>query len=245
VIKQATQKGLLTSHGVTDVFHYAPLHYILFIARSEALFSKNELRRFGYDISHFRRTSRCPDEQRGFSDYVHLTLNQFPPILRAKLAGGFPHFEVRVRAEDVEKGTVHLCRYNIAKCRCLRRGTETGFTASKANGQYHGDKQIPTAETIAECNDLLAQNLEIKMIEVLVPTKLDLTVDTRLIFFNPSDRELAGALLQPLRLGWRCELAKNATYQPQTRHVANVKRFLDRAAAHPQWRGDGLDFDYV
>src|SRR5207237_6387189 len=120
VIQHATQSVLLTSHGVTNVFHYAPLHYILFIARSKALFSKNELRRLGYDASHFRRTSRRPDEQRGFSDYVHLTLNHFPPILKAKLAGGFPHFEIRVPAEHVEKATVHLCRYNIAKCRFLR-----------------------------------------------------------------------------------------------------------------------------
>ena len=114
--QRARRTGLLTSHGVTDVFHYAPLHYILFIALAKALFSKNELRRLGYDLSHFRRTSRHPDEQRGFSDCVHLTLKHFPPILKAKLAGGFPHFEIRVPAEYVEKGTVHLCRYNIAKC---------------------------------------------------------------------------------------------------------------------------------
>jgi len=245
VIKQATQKGLLTSHGVTDVFHYAPLHYILFIARSQSLCSKNELRRLGYDISHFRRTSRRPDEQRGFSDYVHLTLNQFPPILKAKLAGGFPHFEVRVRAEDVEKGTVHLCRYNIAKCRFLRRGMKTGFTASEANGQYHDEKQIPTAETIAECNDLLTHNLERNMIEVLVPRKLELPTNTRLIFFSPTDRELADELLQPLKLGWQCQLAKDTTYNAETRCMAKVRLFLDHAIADPQWRGDGLDFDNV
>lgn len=241
----ATQSGLLTSHGVTDVFHYVPLHYILFIARSKALFSKNELRRRGYDSPHFRRTSRDSDEQRGFGDYVHLTLSEFPPILEAKLAGGFPHFEVRVPAAEVEKGTVHLCRYNIAKCRFLRRGTKTGFMASEANGQYHGEKQIPTAETISECNDLLTHNLRINMIEVLVPKKLELPANTRLIFFNQNDRELADELLRPLKVGWRCELAENAPYQPQTRHVTNVKRFLDRAVADSEWRGDGLDFDYV
>jgi len=122
---------------------------------------------------------------------------------------------------------------------------KTGFTASEANGQYHGEKQIPTAETIAECNDLLTHNLERNMIEVLVPRKLELPTNTRLIFFSPTDRELADELLQPLKLGWQCQLAKDTTYNAETRCMAKVRLFLDHAIADPQWRGDGLDFDNV
>lgn len=32
----------LAAHGIESVFHYAPLHYLLFIARSKALLAKTE-----------------------------------------------------------------------------------------------------------------------------------------------------------------------------------------------------------
>ncbi len=235
--------GLLTAGVVTSVFHYAPLHYLLFIARSKALFSKVELRRLGYDPSHFRRTSRRPDEARGFSNYVHLTLSQFPPILEAKLSAGFPHFEIRIPAKDLEQRDFHLCRFNIARSRYLRRQGKVGPPENRVNGRYYGDKQLPTAETTEECRALLAENLGRRMIEVLVPIRLPLPDDTTLIFFNPEDLKVANDALRSVRLDWNLQLANGASYTRDAQHVANVQRFLRTAEADASWRGDGLDFD--
>jgi hypothetical protein len=115
--------------------------------------SKLELAKRGYDIWHFRRTSRRQDELRGFADYVHLTLNALPPILRAKLTAGFPHFEVRIPAEAIAASDVHLCRYNIAKCRYLRRDGKSGPEESSANGRYFNGKQLPIAATTQDCGN--------------------------------------------------------------------------------------------
>lgn len=239
-----SSNGLLTPRGITDVFHYAPLHYVLFIGRCQTLLSKNELRRLGYNLSHFRRTSRRQDEERGFSDYVHLTLDQRPPILKAKLAAGFPHFEIRVPARLIEQRTMHLCRFNIAKCRVLRRGDKPGPIEIPSNGRYHGRKQLPTAETPEECNHLLAHNCGVNMIEVLIPSKLELNQETQLIFFSSADRELAERMLGPLNVDWKFDVAKTS-YFPRADYVEKVCQFLSQAVADPHWRGDGMDFDNV
>lgn len=236
--------GLLTSRGVAEVYHYVPLHYLMFIARSRALLSKGELGRLGFNNSHFRRTSRSQDELRGFSHYVHLTVTAYPPILAAKLASGFPHFEVRVPAAHVEKTTLHLCRYNIAKSRNLRTGKKPA-PESAATGRYHGAKQIPTAETVAECEALLQANLGENMIEVLVPNALILPPETALIFFDENDRDLADELIHPMKLNWALHLAKDLTYKAATGYVRAVKEFLARARVDPGWKGNGLDFDSV
>lgn len=227
------------------MFHYAPLHYLLFIARSKALLSKVELRRLGYDPFHFRRTSRRPDEARGFSNYVHLTLSQFPPILEAKLGAGFPHFEIRIPAKDLEQTDFHLCRFNIARSRYLRRHGKIGPSENRMNGRYHGNKQLPTAETTEECRALLAENFGRRMIEVLVPRRLPLPDDTALIFFNPKDAKIADAALRSAQLDWNLQLANGASYTRNAQHVASVQRFLRTAQVDPSWRGDGLDFDHL
>jgi len=239
-------QGLLTAAGVTSVFHYAPLHYLLFIARSKALFSKVELRRLGYDPFHFRRTSRRQDEARGFSNYVHLTLSQFPPILEAKLRAGFPHFEIQVPAKDLEQRDFRLCRFNIARSRYLRRQEKSGPPENPVNGRYYGDKQLPTAETAEECRALLAENLGRRMIEVLIPVTLPLPTNTTLIFFSTDDLNLAEDALRRMRLDeWTLQLAPDASYIQDAQHVADVQRFLRTAEANANWRGDGLDFDSV
>ena len=69
------------------------------------------------------------------------------------------------------------------------------------------------------------------MIEVLIPRKLELPANTRLIFFSTEDREFADELLRPLNVGWQCELAQNVGYHAHARHMANVKRFLERLIA--------------
>jgi len=75
--------------GVRALYHYAPLHYLPFIARSAALLSKLGLRREGFPEKHFRSTSYRQDMARGFERFVHLTIDPHPPILQAKLKRGF------------------------------------------------------------------------------------------------------------------------------------------------------------
>jgi hypothetical protein len=233
--------GLFTSQEVTDVFHYAPLHYLVFIARSETLYSKVQLLGKGFDRSHFRRTSQRQDERRGFANYVHLTMNALPPILRAKLNRGFPHFEIRIPAASLEQNDIHLCRYNIARSRYLRGPSKIGPSENLRNGRYHGGKLLPTAETADERAALLSQNHPAN-IEVLARIKVDLPNDTRLLFFHTSDLKLAHTLLRPLRRSWQCEMAR-FTYKPHPEYTAATRRFLKRVVAEPSWRGNGLDFD--
>jgi hypothetical protein len=238
----ACQNGLSTSLDMTDVFfHYAPLHYLVFIARSETLYSKVQLLKMGFDRSHFRRTSQWQDERRGFANYVHLTMSALPPILRAKLDRGFPHFEVRIPAARLEQKNIHLCRYNIARSRYLRGASNIGPPENGCNGRYYGRKLLPTAETAGERAALLAKNHPAK-IEVLARIKVDLPNDTRLVFFHKSDVKLAQTLLRPLRRTWQCEMAE-FTYEPLPEYAAETRRFLKHVVADPSWRGDGLDFD--
>jgi hypothetical protein len=236
--------GLLTSRGIASVFHYAPLQYLLFITRSRALFSKDELSRQGFTVSHFRRTSRSRDNDRGFSNYVHLTLDEYPPILKAKLDAGFPHFEIRVPAAYVERGLIHLCRYNIAMCRNHLHSKKPA-PESDATGRYCGTKQIPTAETVIECEALLNANFGKNMIELLVPETLSLPDTTSLVFFDEADRALASNVVSPLTVDWSLEVSGRYSYKRSAMYVNLVEDFLQHARADEGWKGNGLDFDSV
>jgi hypothetical protein len=237
------QVHLLTSNNIDDVFHYAPLHYLLFIARSRALLSKDELLRRGFTQLHFRSTSRRVDTLRGFSNYVHLTLTEVPKILKAKLAAGFPHFELRVPAAHIDERSFHLCCFNIAKSRFIRTGKKPPVE-SPSNGRYHRGKELPTAGSAAECAALLQANLGVRMIEVLLLSCLPLPDNTKLVFFHDSDQKTAEHLLRSLNVPWL--MSRGATcYQPSHQYVNSVHEFLERAENEPEWRGNGLDFDLL
>jgi hypothetical protein len=239
------ESGLLARHGIKAVFHYAPLHYLVFIARARALYSKNTLRACGYISKHFRSTSRRADELRGFSDYVHLTLTAYPPILEAKLDSGFPHFEIRIPVSEIEAGTFHLCRYNIAKSRYLRRGSASGPVECAANGWYQSNKQLPTAETAIECDQLLRYSFGHRMIEVLIPRQLSLGPQTELLFFDDDDLALAQKALAQVNAVFSCQRARDKSYRPTSAYKNAVSRFLERAIGEAEWKGDGLEFDRV
>jgi len=93
---------LLSEEGVNSVFHYSPLHYLVFIARAAALLGKTSLGEAGFGPRHFRSTSSKRDVARGFSEYAHLTLGPQPQILESKLAAGFPHIAITVPANAIE-----------------------------------------------------------------------------------------------------------------------------------------------
>lgn len=237
--------GLLTSRGINSAFHYVPLHYLLFIARSGALYSKLELRQRGHSDTHFRRTSRDHDVARGFGHYVHLSLKRTPPILNAKLAAGFPHFEIEIPAATIQEQEFHLCRFNIAKCRYLRRGGATGPAESLRNGRYYGAMQLPIAVTRAERASLLEANFPATMVEVLIPNAFSLPVNASFVFFSQREFEIASGLLEAMPSQWLPRMEPAPRYYANHRYFADVVRFLDRSSRDPLWMGDGLEFDSV
>jgi hypothetical protein len=236
---------LLSKFGVATVYHYAPLHYLPFIARRGALLSKTTLRQLGFADSHFRSTSRAQDEARGFARYVHLTLDAHPPILSAKLSSGFPHFEVALSGVDFNGIDYLLCRFNIAKTRYFR-GAKQAPLESEKNGRYHSDLRLPVAVTLAQREALLRLNLGENMIEVLVPDQMPINERTVLRFFHDEDLTCAGEVLQ--RLGIKTyETARDLAieYKPSLKYRDAVKAALARSIVDPSWRGAGLEFDRV
>jgi len=236
---------MLARHGAIAVYHYTPLHYLPFIARQGALLSKTQLSLLGFADTHFRRTSRLQDEQRGFASYVHLTLDAHPPLLQAKLAGGFPHFEVAVPAAHFDDTEYALCRFNIAKARYFR-GAKQEPPESDANGRYYDGMRLPTARTPMEREGLLRHNLGRNMIEVLVPEQVPLPSGTTFRFFHDEDFHRAMQVLRNLRVSaYGLERDAQLTYQPAPHHRASTEDALARAVANEAWRGSGLDFDRV
>lgn len=245
MLRNKSMTGVLSSRAFLHVYHYAPLHYLPFIARSRLLLSKRRLRAAGYDLSHFRSTSRGQDNARGFDNYVHLMLTQFPPILISKLSRGFPHFEIQIPVTHLERREFHLCRYNIAKSRYLKRPGATAPVECAANGWYHGDKQLPTAESIEECEALLNGSAGKRVIEALVPSNLPLGRDITLLFFSRDERDLAKEVLRDLNVPWKTEMAETKFYAPKREYRLRVRQFIRTAAADPAWFGDGLEYDRV
>jgi hypothetical protein len=236
--------NVLTAHGIESVFHYAPLHYLIFIARSKALLAKAELIRRGYSESHFRRTSHRQDVSRGFENFVHLTLEGFPPIFAAKLKRGFPHFSILVPAAALDGVEFDLCRYNIAKTRYLRRDGKSGPKECSANGFYHGKMQVPIARGDVECQALLKANYGRNMIEVLVFRSFSLPESTSLLLHSSADLSVASELLAALELTWECKLAaQRHCYTANAIYRRCVRDFLERSKTDKHWIGDGLDFD--
>lgn len=239
------QRGgaLLATFGIPSVYHYAPLHYLAFIARQNALLSKVALRELGFSDSHFRTTSRYQDEQRGFAHYVHLTLDAHPPILQAKLGRGFPHFEIALPAIEFDETEYLLCRFNIAKTRYFR-GAKQEPPESEKNGQYRSGMRLPVATTPQEREALLRLNLGENMIEVLVPNQVALTAKAVLRFFHDDDMKCANEVLETLGIeAFQIERDSEIEYKPSAKYRSEVRTALFNSLADPLWRGDGLEFD--
>lgn len=237
--------AILTDGGVESLYHYAPLHYLPFIGRSRALLSKSALRAAGYSDEHLRSTSRRADERRGFVEYVHLTVDSRPKILMSKLAGGFPHVELVVPASWVEHGEFHLCRYNIAKTRYIRRDGKGGVLEGPDNGRYYSGKEVPIAKTAEDCETLFRANYGRNMIEVLVPDRLDLPDTLGIAVFTQSDYGVARRVLDELQLPWQLLGEGEELYTRCDRYGQLVDGFVGRALENPNWQGDGLEFDRV
>ena len=233
--------------GVEAVRHYAPLHYLPFIARSRLLMCKPALLAQGFAPSHLRSMSSTHDQARGFGEYAFLTLDMSARILNAKLTAGFPHCAIEVPASAFEQVEYHLCRYNVAMTRYLRRGNRPGFPESDVNGRYYGDKQIPIARTDADKAAMLAHHLSRgTMIEVLVNGNLPLTDETRVLCYSVDDAQLARAILQDLLVPWVVNVITPPTvYNRNADYVTSVEEFVLVALRDPLWKGNGLEYDRV
>jgi hypothetical protein len=235
----------LSANGVTSVQHYAPLHYLPFIARSGAILSKPSLDAAGFKSTHLRSMSRGQDVARGFGSYAHMTLDRKPRILIAKLGAGFPHFALSVPVASVESKTFSLCRYNVAMTRRLKRGKKRGFPESNTNGRYYLGHQIPIARENNDMMAMLAMHLPIgTMIEVLIHGDLALPDDTTVICYSEEDTKIARDILGKLKRLWNVELSDPPGDYPRNKaYGKSVDDFVSQAMADPSWRGNGLEFD--
>jgi hypothetical protein len=237
--------GVLTQHEVNSVFHYSPLHYLYYVARDRRLLSKPELMKIGFKEQHFRSTSYKQDKKRGFEEYIHLTIDAHPPILKAKLKGGFPHFELEIPSLAIERVEFHLCRFNIAKTRYLL-GAKQAPIESPQNGRYYDDKKIPIAQTHAERLALFEANFNKNMIEVLVPNILELPDSTIVTLFHAEDLDIAQELMQRIGVKWQLRLENlDDVYKRKPENVQRVQSFIAQALDDPNWKGNGLEFDRV
>ena len=237
--------SVLTEHQIKHVYHFAPLHYLPFIARSKSLLSKPRLLGAGFAQTHFRSTSRKHDVERGFGAYVHLTLKSCPEILKAKLALGIPHVGVILPAELFVGVEFGLCRFNIAKTRTLRRNGHPGYSESSSNGRYYEGLQVPIAKTDADKKAMLQKCLPADTtIELLVRGKLNLPPQTSIVCFSDADLKKAHRVLLNVETPWTVtSVAPPSPYPLVCKHVEAVDIFIDRVLAEPSWRGDGLEFD--
>jgi len=239
--------GLLTDHGVQSVYHYAPLHYFVFIARSRKLLSKPALLENGYDEGHFRSMSKKQDIARGFAQYVHLTLDTCPRILQAKLRAGFPHIAFRLPSTSMESLAYSLCRFNVAMTRQLRRGGKPGFPESHGNGRYLPHHQIPVASTDEEKAEMLGTHLARgTMIEVLVEKELTLPDDMAVIVYSEEDERTARQVVIETGAPWHIHReTPPCEYQRSENYSKEVSEFIHRCLLDKSWLGNGLEFDRV
>lgn len=239
--------SVLKANGINFVHHYAPLHYLPFIARSRVLMCKPSLAQEGFGPKHLRSKSSKQDQARGFGKYAFLTLDEKARILKAKLQAGFPHIGIKIPSEAVETTEYSLCRYNVAMTRYLRRGESPGFEESASNGRYYGKQQIPVARTQSDKLTLLQTHLPKKtMIEVLIDGDLPLPDETEIICFSLNDKELADSTLEILGRPWATRvIPPPGPYQRSNQYVSEVVEFIAQAIKDEHWRGNGLEFDRV
>jgi hypothetical protein len=237
--------SVLTNEKIEAVHHYAPLHYLIFIARSRSIMNKPSLHKAGFTTSHLRSMSHGQDVARGFGGYSHLTIDAQPRILRAKLAAGFPHIAINIPSSEIEAVSFSLCRFNVAMTRQLRREGKEGFPESDTNGRYYTDHQIPIARTDADKSAMLQKHLqENTMIEVLVHGDFNLSDETTISCFSDEDAKIARQILNSLNSKWEVKVEEPpGPYPRDSAYVTAVTEFLKKAESDPNWRGNGLEFD--
>lgn len=239
------KESLLKTYGIQSVYHYLPLHYLPYIVRTGRLMSKTKLVEHGFDMNHFRTTSKRQDVLRGFETYIHLTSHQCPPILQAKLRGGFPHVAFEINADDIEKVDYEVCRFNIAKTRYFR-GAKQEPQASLENGRYYEKKLLPVARTAEEKRALLQRISNGQMVEILVSHEFVLPESTIVTIFDEADRALVERILRAIGIDLNVSVSSvSLDYPRNPNSVSEIEAFIEEVLMDPSWRGNGMEYDRV
>jgi len=195
----------------------------------------------GFINTHFRKTSQQLDIDRGFGDYVHLSLQEDPPILESKLSKGFPHVQLRIKSTALPKH-FDLCRYNIARTRKVKDGKSAAIEGPK-NGYYYEDLRVPVARKFSN-QIAMIEGSKNNMIEVLIPKKLDIDSSTIIECFTVKDVAITNRIIEQLNLPFNIiEKKLKFTYPENHEFRQNVSRQVISFFNDSDWKGDGLDFD--
>ena len=163
------------------LYHAAPLHYLPHILQSGALYPQSVLAARGILP---RRTAARRDRMLGLQDWVHLSLTADTPLLRDKIAKGYPHaLLVFPRAAVLALPHAALLPYNAKAWR------------SRAANQPVTDP--------AEMAELLRRHAEtgrFPSLEVLVRYGLGLDLVTEVAFPDAASHAAAAALINALSL---------------------------------------------
>ena len=181
------------------LYHAAPLHYLPSILQSGALYAKSILA--GQGIRP-RRSAVRRDTMLGLTDWVHLATRPETPLLKDKLARGYPH----VLFEFDRKAVLSLPEVAL-----LPYNTKAWHTRSA---------YVPVTDT-AEKAALLREHDEthhFPSLEVLVHYGLDFTHLQKICFAADDECQWTRELLAALILPAFCPLAVaptlTALYQP-------------------------------
>ena len=190
----------MTNH----LYHAAPLHYLPHILQSGALYPKSVLA--GRGIAP-RPTAARRDRMLGLADWVHLSLRPDTPLLRDKLARGYPHALLAFECEAV------LALPQVALLPC-----NTKAWRSRAACRPVTDP--------AEKADLLQRHADtgrFPSLEVLVQYGLSLSLLMQVGFATEAERDCAADLCRALAISLPMPLAAapelfptGNTYRPVT-----------------------------
>ena len=181
------------------LYHTAPLHYLPHILQSGALYANSILA--GQGIKP-RRSAVRRDTMLGLTDWVHLAMRPDTPLLRDKLARGYPHVLLEFdRAAILALPEVALLPYNTK--------------AWQTRSAY-----VPVTDA-AEKAALLRRHDESHLfpsLEVLVHYGLDFAHLQKISFAADDEYQWACELFAALRLQFSVPLAPEpalaALYQP-------------------------------
>lgn len=163
------------------LYHLTPLHYLPHVFRDGALYPKSVLAARGIQP---RRSAVRRDRMLGLADWIHLSLRPDTPLLRHKLALGYPH------ALLVFDRPMLLARQDVA---LLPYNTKAWRTRSVCGPVTDPEK----------CSSLLrrhAQTGRFPSLEVLVHYGLDLTALIETRFATEAERQATKELFTALSM---------------------------------------------
>jgi hypothetical protein len=170
------------------LYHAAPLHYLPSILQSGALYAKSITA--GQGIKP-RRSAVRRDTMLGLTDWVHLSTRPDTPLLRDKLARGYPHVLFEFNRDGVlALPEVALLPYN----------TKAWHTRSAY-------VPVTDASDKAEMLRRHDESHHFPSLEVLVHYGLDFAPLTRIAFAADDECRWACALIAALRLQVTAPLA--------------------------------------